>query len=138
MDDLSVGPRLCAWAEDSGCRLLVLFGSRAGSGPVVKGDVDLAVDYLKLPDPRQRLVIVGELQEICGSDMADVVFLHRGTDPVLRFEVFRGGQPLFESPSGIFIREQVRALMLYEDARPFRLRLLGQVSLPREESDHVA
>lgn len=86
--------RIAAWVEQARCLLCVLFGSRARGGSIVKGDVDLALHFAKLPDPARRLQIIGELQDTCGSDDVDVAFLHLRTDPVLRFEVFRTGRPL--------------------------------------------
>jgi predicted nucleotidyltransferase len=125
LDDLD--GRLAAWAERAGCLLCVLFGSRANNGPIVRGDVDLAVRFKELPDPARRLQIIGELQDACGPHAVDVVFLHRDTDPVLRFEIFRTGRPLHEVQPGLFIDEKVRALMLYEDALPFRRALRAQL-----------
>lgn len=119
----SLENRLGDWARDAGCRLCVLFGSKAGAGPEVEGDVDVALDFPDLPGPERRLDIIGEIQDLCGSSSADVVFLHPGTDPVLRFEVFRGGFPVHEQESGAFVEEKVRALMLYQDAIPFRRML---------------
>lgn len=117
---MDVREALTDWAHDSGCRLLVLFGSSVGAVPSVKGDVDLAVDFGFLPGVDRRLEIIQELDERSAPRSADVVFLHERTDPVLRFEIFRGGEPLFERRAGTFVRERVRALMIYEDAIPFR------------------
>ena len=111
---------LRTWVEASGAHLCVLFGSRAGNGPQVKGDVDLALRFSKLPSPDRRLEILGELQDVCGVPDVDLVFLHERTEPVLRFEIFRTGRPVFENVPGLFIEEKVRALMLFEDALPFR------------------
>lgn len=115
--------RLRAWAKSSGCRLCVLFGSRAGGAPGVKGDVDVAVQFPALPGPERRLEMIGEVQDLCGASMADLVFLHVRTDPVLRFEIFRTGIPIYEAEPGTFVEQKVRALMLYEDALPFRRML---------------
>ncbi|MGH7541287.1 MAG: nucleotidyltransferase domain-containing protein [Gemmatimonadota bacterium] len=111
------------WAADAGCRLCVLFGSTASGRGGVEGDVDLALAFDPLPEPRRRLAIIGELQDLSSPRRADVVFLHRDTDPVLRFEIFRGGRPLHEARPGLFVNETVRALALYEDALPFRRAL---------------
>lgn len=114
---------LSAWARGAGCRLLVLFGSSATGRAGKTGDVDLAVHFDPLPDPGRRLRVIGELQDRLEGRRADVVFLHPGTDPVLRFEIFRGGVPLHEVRPGLFVQEVVRALALYEDALPFRRAL---------------
>ena len=111
------------WAERMGCGLLVLFGSealgRAGRG----SDLDLAISFDPLPTAEERLRIVGEIQDLCVPRSADVVFLRPETDPVLRFEIFRNGKTLYERERGLFVEERVRALMLYEDALPFRRAL---------------
>ncbi len=111
------------WAERMGCGLLVLFGSealgRAGRG----SDLDLAISFDPLPTAEERLRIVGEIQDLCAPRGADVVFLRPETDPVLRFEIFRNGETLYERERGLFVEERVRALMLYEDVLPFRRAL---------------
>jgi predicted nucleotidyltransferase len=112
-----------AWAERTGCRLVVLFGSAASAEAVPPRDLDLAVSYGRLPEPEGRLRLIGELQDLCSPNAVDVVFLHPHTDPVLRFEIFRTGVLLHESRAGLFIDEVVRALSLYEDAIPFRRAL---------------
>lgn len=103
---------------------------------MVEGDVDVAVSFPELPSPERRLEIVGEIQDLCGRSMADVVFLHERTDPVLRFEVFRTGVAVHEDRPGLFVEEKVRALMLYEDAIPFR-RKLRETLRAKVAKDHV-
>jgi len=125
IDDEALQRELHDWAEASACRLCVLFGSRAGTGPTVKADVDIALDFAEFPGPDTRLDIIGEIQALCGEAMADVVFLHARTDPVLRFEIFRQGLLVYEAERGLFVDGKVRSLMLYEDAIPFR-RLLRE------------
>lgn len=123
-----VGEELVHWAVASGCQLLVLFGSAASAdAPRFRGDVDLAVWFTELPDPEERLAIIGQLQDLLNPRRADVTFLRPGTDPVLRFEVFRRGIPLHEARPGLFVDEAVRALALYEDALPFRRALLDHL-----------
>ena len=111
---------LQAWAPRSECRLVVLFGSqvRGGAGPA--RDIDLALDFGMLPPPERRLAIIDELQQLAHPTPVDVVFLHAGTSPVLRFEIFRGGEPIFEREPDLFLKETVRAIGQYEDAIPFR------------------
>jgi predicted nucleotidyltransferase len=114
---------LAAWGRAVDCRLLVVFGSAATPGTKRVGDIDLALSFPELPSPERRLAMVGELQDLCGGRRVDLVFLRTETDPVLRFEVFRGGQPIYESGPGIFIDETVRAIAFYDDALPFRRAL---------------
>lgn len=111
---------LAAWARETGCRLAVLFGSAARGDGRPARDLDLALDFGELPDASRRLALIQEAQALAHPRPVDVVFLHRGTSPVLRFEIFRGGRCLWELEPGLFVHEAVRALALYEDARPFR------------------
>lgn len=108
---------------------MVLFGSSAVAGASRARDVDLALSFRELPGPARRLAMIGELQDLCGARRVDVVFLRPETDPVLRFEIFRRGTPLYEARQGLFVNEAVRALVAYEDVLPFRRALrqsLGQ------------
>lgn len=114
---------LGAWAEEEGCRLLVVFGSAAEDRASATSDLDLAVQFDTLPGPGARLRMIGELQDRCAGRPVDVVFLRPATDPVLRFEVFRSGEPVYERRPGVFIEERVRAVKLHEDALPFRRAL---------------
>ena len=114
---------LARWAERMGCGLLLIFGSEALGRARRGSDLDLAISFDPLPTAEERLRIVGEIQDLCAARNADVVFLHPETDPVLRFEIFRDGEVLYECERGLFVEERVRALMLYEDALPFRRAL---------------
>lgn len=117
------------WARKRpSCRMVVLFGSEAVGSAGSRSDLDLAVLIDPLPGPEERLRIIGQLQDLAGSSIADVVFLHHGTDPVLRFEIFRKGSCVYESEPGLFVEERVRAVMLHEDARPFRRALRERMS----------
>lgn len=119
---------LTRWARrESGCRLLVLFGSETTGRAWSESDVDLAVSFDPLPSPEERLRTIGELQDCCGGRPVDVVFLRPETDPVLRFQVFRQGEPLYEAEPGLFVEERVRAVMLYHDALPFRRALVERL-----------
>lgn len=116
------------WAQECPeCRMLVLFGSHRKGSAHQDSDVDLAGCFDPLPPPRDRLRILGELQDRLGRRRADLVFVTPTTDPVLRFEIFRDGEPLYERESGLFVEERVRAVMLYEDALPFRRGLLARL-----------
>lgn len=119
---------LARWGESTpACRLVVLFGSAATGRTWSGSDVDVALCLDPVPPPTERLRIIGEIQDRSGPRRADVVFLRPETDPVLRFEIFRDGLPLYEAEPGLFTRERVRAVKLYQDALPFRRALIESV-----------
>lgn len=124
--DTRMEEELANLAASAGCRLAILFGS-AAAGQERARDVDVALAFDEMPEPARRLELIGEIQEITHPRPADVVFVHRDTSPVLRFEVFRQGRPIFEAEPGLFVAGAVRALALYEDARPFRDALVRQL-----------
>jgi predicted nucleotidyltransferase len=127
-DDSDLRDALAGWAEEEpACRLLVLFGSEATGGTWAESDVDVAVACDPVPSPRERLRMIGELEDRCGGRRADVVFLGPETDPVLRHEVFRDGEPLYEAGPGLFVEQRVRAVMLHQDALPFRRALVERM-----------
>jgi predicted nucleotidyltransferase len=128
---------LAAWARAAGARLLILFGSEAGGERGFASDLDLAVEFFRMPPPDRRLAIIGELQVLAEPRLADVVFLHRDLDPVLRFEIFREGRVLFEAEPGLMVQERVRAFREYSDALPFRRLLRDHLSRMAREGTLV-
>ena len=129
---------LRAWARERKVHLLVVFGSAAapeGTGP--PKDLDIAVEFAEMPPPAERLEVIGELQALVDPLRVDVVFLRRDLDPVLRFEIFRSGQPLHEAEEGLMVRERVRALKEYQDALPFRRLLIDHLNRMAREGTLV-
>lgn len=119
---------LVRWARgEPRSRLVVLFGSEASGRTWPGSDVDVAVWFDPLPPPLERVRIIGRVQDRCGARRADVVFLGLDTDPVLRFEIFKRGELLYEADPGLFDEERVRAVMLYQDASPFRRALVERM-----------
>lgn len=112
----SMEERLARAAASTGCRLAILFGSAAGPAKDRARDVDVALEFDELPGPRRRLTFLQDMEEVTPPRMVDIVFLHRDASPVLRFEIFRCGRPIFEAEPGAFVSGAVRALALYEDA----------------------
>jgi hypothetical protein len=51
----------------------------------------------------------------------DLVILTADTDPLLLYEVFFNGMPLYEEDQGIFEKEKLRAWKLYIDTEKLRV-----------------
>ena len=106
--------------EKKGVLLAYLFGSLAAKGekaPRAPGDVDLAV----LTEERPAWELQEELVECLGTDRLDLVDLRKAS-PVLRFEILRGGRPIYISDEEIRERYEMETLHLYRDTEPMRRR----------------
>ncbi|MFP4183968.1 MAG: nucleotidyltransferase family protein [Halorhodospira sp.] len=114
MDALRAAIRSHAQAFD--WRLVVLFGSvaRVGTGR----DLDLAVLPTKVPDLMTEGRWGRRLEEATGYPV-DLLVLHDGTSPLVRFQVFRDGACLYQAEPRLFEREQDRAFFLHADAQLF-------------------
>jgi predicted nucleotidyltransferase len=111
---------LSALARRYGWRLVVLFGSSAqGEGR----DVDLAV----LPAYAAEGLEVGAwqaaLEALFAPRPVDMVLIHPGMSPLLRYEALCRGRCLYEAEEGLFDAEQDRAFFLHADSAPLRRAL---------------
>lgn len=106
-----------ALARRHGWRLVVLFGSTAREG--TGRDIDLAVLPKVVPENLlTQARWLRHLEEILPGPV-DLLLLHQATAPLIRFQVFRDGQCLYEDEPGRFDREQDRAFFLYADSVQF-------------------
>ena len=106
--------------EKKNVLLAYLFGSLAAKGekaPRLPGDVDLAVLTREGPAWELQEALVESL----GTDRLDLVDLRRAS-PVLRFEILRGGRPIYISDEEIRERYEMETLHLYRDTEPMRRR----------------
>lgn len=96
-------------------RLVVFFGSRAGTTHRPDSDFDFGV--LRRGGVRLGHEELGALHlalsRLCGAH-ADVVDLST-SDAILRFEVASGGRPVFESEPGAWSEFVARALIDHDD-----------------------
>jgi predicted nucleotidyltransferase len=106
--------------EKKGVLLVYLFGSLAAKGEKAQrlpGDVDLAL----LTRERPAWELQEKLVESLGTDRLDLVDLRKAS-PVLRFEILRGGRPIYISDEEIRERYEMETLHLYRDTEPMRRR----------------
>lgn len=112
--------RLAPLLEKKGVLLAYLFGSLAakdGKARRLPGDVDLAV----LTRECAAWELKEALVECLGTDRLDLIDLRRAS-PVLRFEILRGGRPIYISDEVIRERYEMETLQLYRDTEPMRRR----------------
>ncbi len=112
--------RLRALARQHGWRLVVLFGSSAhGEGR----DVDLAVLPAQQPDVLELGHWQAALEAVFAPRPVDLVLIHPGMSPLLRYEALCRGLCLYEAEPGLFDAEQDRAFFLHADSSVLRRAL---------------
>lgn len=109
--------RLSDWCVRSGVTLCVIFGSRARAGARPESDYDLAIS--PAPAPAIRLHWQVALEELL-QGAVDLVTLSPSTEPVLGWEIARGGWLIYEARPGLWAAERARLWHCYNDALPFR------------------
>ncbi|HET6513710.1 MAG TPA: nucleotidyltransferase domain-containing protein, partial [Thermodesulfovibrionales bacterium] len=130
-------PEIGRFCEESGIDLLVLFGSSAGGRLHPASDLDVAVK-LRTGATVSKLELIGGLGDLFEGKEIDLVVLTRDTDPLLLYEIFSRGKPLYEGHSGVFDREKLRAWKLYLDTEGIRLKLRNYLKEFAEKFGHVA
>ncbi|MBI5739575.1 MAG: nucleotidyltransferase domain-containing protein [Nitrospirae bacterium] len=100
-------------------QLLVQFGSSATGTEHAGSDIDIAV-LLKWKSKVSKLKLIYGLDEFFDGKKIDLVVLTPETDPLLLYEIFFRGRPLYESKKGIFINQKLRAWKLYLDTARIR------------------
>lgn len=67
-----------------------------------------------------KLELIYHLGSLFTDREVDLVVLSIDTDPVLLFEIFSSGKPLYEDRPGVFDSERLRAYKLYYDTEKLR------------------
>ena len=103
----------------AGIELIVLFGSSARGAEHPGSDVDLAVK-MKKGRAASKLDLIYHLGGLVGDREVDLVVQSLDTDPVLLFEIYSSGKPLYEERQDLFEDERLRACKLYYDTEKIR------------------
>ncbi len=125
---------LTSWCVRSGVTLCVLFGSRANGRARPESDYDLAT--IPAPAPSLRLHWQVALEELLQNDV-DLVALSPTTEPVLGWEIARGGRLVYEAQPGLWAVERAKLWHRYEDALPFRRGLAESLRRFAQEARHA-
>lgn len=104
-----------------GISLLVLFGSKARGDSRLSSDADVAYlsdAPLSLMDEAR---LVGELSAAMQRpvDLVNIAL----ASPLLEYNIFKDGKPLYEKDRGLFEDYLARSLRIYEETKPlFQLK----------------
>lgn len=110
---------LTDFCREAGIELLVLFGSSARGTEKPGSDVDIALKMMP-GTPASKLDLMYHLGAFFGDREVDLVVLSVETDPVLLYEIFSQGRPLYEGVPDTFEKERLRAIKLYFDTEKLR------------------
>lgn len=99
--------------------LLILFGSAASETTHAGSDLDLAVKPA-IGKQISKLHLIRDLESTLKEQQIDLSIITPNTDPLLLFEIFSNGKPLYEAVPGIFEKTKLKAWHLYLDSLPIR------------------
>ncbi len=107
-----------AVGRETGCRLIVLFGSAARASQAGRSSEDLDLGVLGR-GPIDAVALTNRFIQAFRFQNVDVADLARG-DPLLLMAVAHDGVPLYEAEPGEFARFASLATRRYADTRKFR------------------
>ena len=99
--------------------MLILFGSSASETGRADSDIDLAVKSA-IDKPVSKLRLIQEMEPIFEDRRIDLTVLTNNTDPLLLFEIFSNGRPLFQKTKCLFETNRLKSWHLYLDTMPLR------------------
>jgi len=100
--------------------LFIIFGSYAKGKTHPNSDLDIALSFENNKLSIDKLRLIFELEGIFEKQV-DLVILKPMTDPLLRFEVFSRGRPLYMSKPHLFEVGKLYAWKLYLDTTNIRM-----------------
>jgi predicted nucleotidyltransferase len=121
LDEIRDNRELSSFCERHGVELFILFGSSMTGKLRPESDVDIALQFKKSAKP-SKLHLIHELEMLFEPRKVDLVILTLNTPPLLLYEIFMRGRPLYESSEGLFEKGKMRAWHLYVDTAPLRDR----------------
>ena len=99
--------------------LFIVFGSYAKEKARPQSDIDIALVLENEKDYANKLLLIFELEGIFQKQV-DLVLLKPTTEPLLRFEIFSTGRPLFMRQSHLFEESKLHAWKIYLDTKKIR------------------
>jgi len=100
-------------------KLIYVFGSYSKGTNTKNSDLDIAVLLGNGHDPMDKLALIGDLVSIFKRDDIDLVVLN-SANPVLRHQVIKHGELIFEENEDVKVEFEVKTLREYMDMEYFR------------------
>lgn len=107
------------FCRNNDIQLLVMFGSGSTGATHPESDIDMAVKR-EHGTRISKLKLMYQLDDFFSGKHIDLVVLTPDTDPLLLYEIFCKGKPVYESKKGLFEKEKLRAWKLYLDTGHIR------------------
>lgn len=98
--------------------LVIIYGSQADGTANETSDWDVAIMPMHGTHP-DKLRLLAKFAELFDIEI-DSCIVDSNSDPLHRWEVFRGGKPLYEDREGRFDEEFVNAWKVFCDTEKFR------------------
>ena len=110
---------LQTWCASQPIQLCVLFGSQATGRARPDSDVDIAVWPSEPFDPWQKLVWIGQLENLLQREVSLVIVTHK-LDPLLGYEITKHGRLLYEPIPDKWAKERLYWWHQYNDTARLR------------------
>ena len=107
------------YCRDNDIDLLIVFGSYATGRVRPSSDLDIALLFKNRSRHKDKLKLIFELEGIFEKQV-DLVILTPLTDPLLRYEIFFSGVPIFKRNETIFDEGKLHAWKMYVDTKKIR------------------
>lgn len=99
--------------------LFIIFGSQVQGKTPPNSDIDIALSFENSGVSANKLCLIFELEGMFEKQV-DLVIPNPMTDPLLRFEVFSKGKPLYMSTPYLFDEARLYAWKMYLDTEKIR------------------
>ena len=106
-------------AEKYNLLLLIYFGSRAKNQHHKQSDYDFAFYKKEKTNEKQYNQMKKEIYDIIKNPNIDLIDLNQQDDPLLRYEILKTGECIYEKEKGIFEEAQTNSWFNYLYYKPY-------------------
>jgi len=111
--------RISTFCHDYKIDLFIIFGSFVTEKTHPTSDIDIALLINSQSNQIDKLNLIFELEGIFERQV-DLVILSPTTDPLLRYEIFFSGKPIYMTDKNLFEENKLYAWKIYMDTKKIR------------------